>query len=533
MRRMLRAPGFDDPQVIGRGGFGVVYRANETELGRRVAVKVLHDRFGEQAVERAFVRECRAMGALSGHPHIVTVHSTGRAPTGERYIVMAYLPGGSLADRLRASGALPWPEVVEIGVKLAGALETAHRRGVLHLDIKPANVLVSEYGEPALADFGIARIIGSDTSGDVRATAAYAAPEQLDGPRSVVGPAADLYGLGATLFTLLAGHPAFLGDRPEDPAALLLRIFTAPVPDLGALAPPPLRAVVERLMAKSPGDRYGSAAEVAQVLRALQAARGLPVTRVVIEGAPADAPNHRPAPPVRPSTPTAHTPNAHTPSARPPTAQPPTAQTPQAQTPTAPPPTVPPPPPAPPRDRPTLVGPAPAAVRTRRRGRRLGLVVAAAAVTVAVGVLGGLWIGGAPGGDTGAVDVVVRAGVDHPAADPVRARLEAVYTAVNQQRYRDAFAAYTADSGVARSGFDEYQRQQSTSRIYEPEITAMTGTADGVDTVVRFRSTQRAELAPDGRSTCTRWALTYRLVQQSGQWLIRGAVNLDGSPAPC
>ncbi|MEL6985347.1 MAG: protein kinase, partial [Actinomycetota bacterium] len=119
-------PGLADLTEIGRGGFGVVYRATENELGREVAVKVMSGPLDERSRTR-FERERRAMGVLSSHPAIVTVFRSGTAPDGEPYLVMEYLPGGSFADRLQASGPIPWQSVVTIGVELCGALESAHR----------------------------------------------------------------------------------------------------------------------------------------------------------------------------------------------------------------------------------------------------------------------------------------------------------------------------------------------------------------------------------------------------------------------
>ena len=197
------------------------------------------------------------MGRLSGHPHIVSVHRGGTTDAGAPYIVMDLMDGGSLADRLRQEGPLAWPEVLEIGVAVAGALETAHRAGILHLDVKPANVLVSRYGEPKLADFGISRLPGvtATTDGRVRASIAYAAPERLlDGTAT---PSADLYSLGATLYTLLVGETAFSTKPGEDLLVAISRIVRQPVPDLRLHGvPDPAVRVIERLLAKSPVDRY-------------------------------------------------------------------------------------------------------------------------------------------------------------------------------------------------------------------------------------------------------------------------------------
>jgi serine/threonine-protein kinase PknK len=286
----LEIPGLVNPEVIGQGGFGTVFKVDEPEFGRSVAVKVIEERLNGENVRKAFLRECQAMGKLSGHPHIVTVLRGGTTETGRAYIVMDLMSEGSLNDRIQRDGPMPWPEVLEIGVMVAGALETAHRAGILHLDMKPANLLVSKYGEPKLADFGISRLPGvtETTDGRVKASVAFAAPERLlDGTATT---ASDLYGLGATMFTLLTGRPAFTSEAGDDLLATVARVVRDPVPDLRPRGVPDVMArVVERLMAKSPAERYASAADAAVDLQAAQRTTGRPVTRAVIEG---ERPSH-------------------------------------------------------------------------------------------------------------------------------------------------------------------------------------------------------------------------------------------------
>jgi serine/threonine-protein kinase PknK len=157
--------GFTDPEEIGRGGFGVVYRCNQRALNRTVAMKVLTTDLEPDNMER-FVREQVAMGQLSGHPHIVNIFQVGTTATGRPYIVMQYHPHGSLKAKIHETGPLDWRDALHIGVKVAGALETAHLRDTLHRDVKPANILLTEYGEPQLTDFGIARISGGFETSD-------------------------------------------------------------------------------------------------------------------------------------------------------------------------------------------------------------------------------------------------------------------------------------------------------------------------------------------------------------------------------
>ena len=271
----LAAAGFEGAREIGRGGFGVVYRCTEVSLGRTVAIKVLASDLDEANRER-FLREGYAMGRLSGHPNIVNILQVGVTDAGRPYIVMPYHAADSLALRLRREGPLPWPEVLKIGVKLCGALETAHRADTLHRDIKPANVLVNDYGEPQLTDFGIAHIAGGyeTATGFFTGTIAYTAPEVLGGAKPAV--AADIYSLGATLYALIAGSAAYERHSGEELVAQYLRISSAPVPDLrGDGIPLTVCEVIERAMAKNPADRPQSVAELGRELQTAQRSSGL------------------------------------------------------------------------------------------------------------------------------------------------------------------------------------------------------------------------------------------------------------------
>jgi hypothetical protein len=267
----LGIDGLEDPVVVGEGGFALVYRARQPAFRREVAVKVLTVGDLDDEAALRFERECQAMGAVSGHPHIVTVHGAGFTATGRPYLVMAYLPGGSLQEHVDREGPLGWTAATLQGVHLAGALETAHRAGIVHRDVKPGNVLLSGYGEVQLTDFGIARIAGARETarGVVTASVAHAAPEVVDGQRPSV--AADVYSLASTLHELLAGRPAFV--RPGDQSILpvLRRIGDEPPPDLRPRGiPDGVVAVLERAMAKDPAGRFATAADFG---RALQAAR--------------------------------------------------------------------------------------------------------------------------------------------------------------------------------------------------------------------------------------------------------------------
>ena len=199
--------GYSDLTQIAKGGFGVVYRAHQDRLDRTVALKVLAvSDLTDRDLQR-FDRECRAMGALSWHPNVVAVLDSGVTADGNPYLAMEYLPAGSLADRLRR-GPMPWAEVVEAGVEVAGALGAAHAAGTLHRDLKPENILVDAAGTPKLADLGVAREMERNTklteAGSILGTYQYVAPEQI--LSSDVSPAADLYSLGICLFEAVTGE---------------------------------------------------------------------------------------------------------------------------------------------------------------------------------------------------------------------------------------------------------------------------------------------------------------------------------------
>ncbi|QIX48469.1 protein kinase [Rhodococcus sp. DMU1] len=282
----LADAGFDEVEEIGRGGFGVVYRCTQADLDRTVAVKVLTVDLDEENRAR-FLREQRAMGRLTGHPNIVPILQVGTTDSGRPYLVMPYHPQNSLDARLRRRGPLPLDQALRLGVKMAGALETAHRLGIVHRDVKPANILLTEYGEPQLADFGIAHIAGGfeTATGAVTGSPAYTAPEVLAGdPPS---PAADVYGLGATVFSALTGHAAFERRSGEQVVAQFLRITTQPVPDLREHGiPDDVADTIARAMARQPGRRPATAAAFGTQLQQLQRNHDLPVDDMALRAEP-------------------------------------------------------------------------------------------------------------------------------------------------------------------------------------------------------------------------------------------------------
>ena len=271
----LAAAGFMHAVEVGRGGAGVVYRCYQTSLGRSVAIKVMASDLDEDNRER-FLREGYAMGGLSGHPNIVNILQVGVTESNRPYIVMPYHAASSLADRIRRVGPIAWPDALKIGVKLCGALETAHRAGTLHRDIKPANVLVNDYGEPQLSDFGIARIAGGfeTKTGFFTGTIAFTAAEVLAGNPPTTR--SDVYSLGATLYALIAGTAAHERKTGEDLIAHYLRIGSTPVPDMrpGGI-PADVCAAIEKAMSLDPANRQASAADLGRELQAAQRHNGL------------------------------------------------------------------------------------------------------------------------------------------------------------------------------------------------------------------------------------------------------------------
>ncbi|MFF0634363.1 LuxR C-terminal-related transcriptional regulator [Nocardia sp. NPDC004151] len=234
----LRELGFENAEEIGRGDFGVVYRCRQAGLDRTVTVKVLTGDLDEESQAR-FVSEQQALGRLTGHPNLVTVLAAGVISGGRPYLAQPYHPVDSLDARIRQRGPLPVDDVLKLGAGIARALESAHRLGIVHGDVRPGTILFPEYGEPALTDFGIAPVPGgSETSAEGRAPTL----------------AADIHGLGATLFWALTGHAASEPQAPD----LRDRGFPAEV-----------CTVVDAAMHRDPEQRP-SAAELGATIRQIQ-----------------------------------------------------------------------------------------------------------------------------------------------------------------------------------------------------------------------------------------------------------------------
>jgi serine/threonine protein kinase len=293
-------PGYSDLGQIGSGAFATVYRAIENETGRPVALKILHVDAVSGRLLETFAKEIRALGRVSDHPNIVTLYRPLMTADGRPVLVLE-LCRESMAQRLRRTGPVGAREATRIAIKVAGALETAHRRGFLHRDLKPQNILVTQFGEPALGDFGVAALQSTAraSGGLVGFTTLHAAPEVLEG--HALSPATDVYGLASSTYQLLSGVAPFAAYDNEAPASVILRIIRDPVRPLRAEGVPvELSDVLESAMAKPPESRPQSAAELAAAFSAVEAANGWPSTTFVAWDADPSSPAPAPAARTRP-----------------------------------------------------------------------------------------------------------------------------------------------------------------------------------------------------------------------------------------
>jgi serine/threonine protein kinase len=437
-------------QELGRGGMGVVWRAVDTLIERTVALKELRPPPGDDSsfVERA-LREARNAGRL-GHPSIVAVHDV-IAPTagGEPvvYLVMEYVPAPSLAEVIDRDGPLPPARVAAMGLGILDALTAAHALGVVHRDVKPGNVLVPNDDRVKLTDFGIA-LAAEDTRltrSGVMGTHAYLAPECFDSGQ--VGPATDLWALGATLFHAVAGRAPF--ERPTTTATLRAILFEdAPAPPCG----PPLADVIAGLLTRSPEQRLGSGAARELLQRAVSAPTPAP-----------PPPTTNPGQPVWESQATTH----HRAPGPPGPAAPPSPPPPFGPSP---------PMPAGPPMAPSPPGPAAPPQRRSTTPLVLGLLGAVAAVVLLVVLLGSGGDsdddgGGTVAGQTPAPSGQIPGAGDVPTvpADPAMADGQAL-----SRQFLDLVEAGDADSAIAMlctEGVDGTQE-------YADNVTAVAGDAD-------------------------------------------------------
>lgn len=290
-------PGFTFVEHLGSGGFADVFLYEQQWPRQRVAVKVVRPDVPLTDREKyLFTAEANAMARLADHPYIVSVITAGVTAEGGRpFLVMRYCPPPDLGVRVRSNPMSPM-DAVSTGIKLASAIETAHRSGILHRDIKPSNVLVTSYHEPALTDFGIAghmaEVEGDD---DVRISYPWSPPELLDG-RSNGSVASDVYSLGATIWHLLVGRSPFsIPSGDNSTRALSARILhAAPPATQRPDVPPALDRLLQQCLAKRPEHRPASALELARALQRIESAAGWARTSVAVEG---DRPDAAVAPP--------------------------------------------------------------------------------------------------------------------------------------------------------------------------------------------------------------------------------------------
>ncbi len=269
-------PGFVIERELGRGGMGVVYQAWQPQLARRVAIKVVSASVGIGAEDRRrWLREAKAIGRIR-HRNVVQLHEAGEQD-GCLYLVLDLILGGSLAERI--TGPLPERVAVELMLAVARAVDQIHKAGMLHLDIKPSNILLDGLPDgpwdqvtPMIADFGIARA-GDDPSATatgpigVRGTPSFMAPEQIAGDRAAIGPRSDVYALGATLYGLLTGRPPFQAASVIETLDLVRTREPAPLRTLVPGPPRDLETIALTCLRKDPRRRYASAESLADDLQ--------------------------------------------------------------------------------------------------------------------------------------------------------------------------------------------------------------------------------------------------------------------------
>ena len=274
------------PELIASGGMGEVYRATDDTLGRTVAVKVLSGRWAaDQEFHARFLRESRTAASLSGEPNVIAIYDVGESRDALPFIVMEYATGGTLADRLREGAvppdqALPWLE------QTAGALDSAHARGIVHRDVKPANLLLADDETIRVSDFGIARAADQDTLtavGSVLGSVGYMAPEQARGESS--SQASDRYGLACVAFELLTGRRPFERESQAAEAAAHAQETPPSARQLDPSLPAGVDAVFTRGLAKRPEERHATSAAFVGDLRTALASP-VPLTAATVVSAP-------------------------------------------------------------------------------------------------------------------------------------------------------------------------------------------------------------------------------------------------------
>ena len=276
--------GYTVGDLLGSGGFASVYLATDDATGRQSAIKVLHDHTSKPDDLRRFERERMSMRALSGHPNIVRVYDSGETTDGQHYTALEYIDGGSVRDRITEGGALHWATAVEIGVQICAALDVAHRSGVLHRDVKPANILL-DHDMAKLSDFGIARLVGQSqvtAAQSIIGTLAYTPPEVFH--NKPFDGRGDIYQLGISLYEMLLGRAPFTSAAADNKATIIRRILDNPAPPLAQFdIPQPLSDLLDEVLAKDPADRPQSADSFGRRLNDVERQLGRTPTEVGAE----------------------------------------------------------------------------------------------------------------------------------------------------------------------------------------------------------------------------------------------------------
>jgi serine/threonine protein kinase len=270
-RRPARIGGYQVEAVLGQGGIGIVYRASDPSLHRDVAIKVLRPALADDASMRErFLREARNAAALR-HDHVVAIYGVGEHAQ-QPFLVMEYIPGGSLADRLIRKGRLSCPEVVRLGIEVASGLAAAHAKGIIHRDVKPGNILWdAERARYKLTDFGLAKAlddVGLTQTGTVAGTPEYLSPEQAAG--GTVDARSDLFSLGTVLYAACSGASPFHADSSMGSLNLVCTHTPADLQQVRDDCPAELAKLIRCLLAKDPQRRYTSATEVVEELQQLE-----------------------------------------------------------------------------------------------------------------------------------------------------------------------------------------------------------------------------------------------------------------------
>jgi tetratricopeptide (TPR) repeat protein/tRNA A-37 threonylcarbamoyl transferase component Bud32 len=261
-------PGHETLGMIGQGGMGVVYKARDKKLGRVVAIKTMAEVFGSgEARSSRFLAEAEAVARLK-HPNVVSIYAIGEFQ-GRPYFSLEFAEGGSLSQRL-ARGPMSATAAARLIELLAHAVHAAHQAGIVHRDLKPSNVLLTADGVPKISDFGLAKLLDSDSvrtlSGEALGTPSYMAPEQASGNSREVGPAADIHALGAILYHTMTGRPPFLGESTVETLALVVSTEVVPPRRLRPDMPADLETICLKCLEKSPARRYATAQELAEDL---------------------------------------------------------------------------------------------------------------------------------------------------------------------------------------------------------------------------------------------------------------------------